>query len=150
MLSDTWRKKNLQFLNCNIKQFQTLAHITADGIYGEITNLALINYIKIVQEKLGANQDGLAGNETTQKCKDFQRNHGLIPDGICGIKTREKLFEQKQEWNFPHFKREEFNCKCGCGKNNIKYDLVQILEEIRSHFGGNPLIVTSGTRCERT
>lgn len=75
MLSDTWRKKNLQFLNCNIKQFQTLAHITADGIYGEITNLALINYIKIVQEKIGASQDGLAGEQTKQKCVEFQKKN---------------------------------------------------------------------------
>ena len=150
MISSTWRTKNLKFLNCSIKQFQTLVHITADGIYGSITDLALINYIKIIQEKLGTNQDGLAGEQTKQKCIEFQKRNGLVPDGICGIKTREKLFEQKQEWHFPHFKREEFNCKCGCGKNNINPKIVQILEEIRSHFGGNPLIVTSGTRCERT
>ena len=57
MLSNIWRIKNLRFLNCTIKQFQTLVHITSDGIYGPITDLALINYIKIIQEKLGANQD---------------------------------------------------------------------------------------------
>lgn len=57
MLSNIWRIKNLKFLNCTIRQFQTLVHITADGIYGSITDLALINYIKIIQEKLGTNQD---------------------------------------------------------------------------------------------
>lgn len=80
---------------------------------------------------------------------NFRRRIGLVPDGICGVKTRKKLFEQKQEWNFPHFKREEFNCKCGCGKNNINQKIVQILEEIRYHFGGNPVIITSGTRCSK-
>ncbi len=149
MLSNIWRIKNLKFLNCTIKQFQTLVHITADGIYGSITDLALINYIKIIQEKLGTNQDGLAGEQTKQKCIEFQKRNGLVPDGICGIKTREKLFQTSSGWNFPHFKKEEFNCKCGCGLNNINYNLAKILEDIRFHFGGNPVIITSGTRCEK-
>lgn len=149
MLSVSWRNINLKFLNCSIRQFQTLVHITSDGIYGPITDLALINYIKIIQEKIGTNQDGLAGANTRAKLIEFQKANDLVADGICGVKTREKLFEQKQEWNFPHFKREEFNCKCGCGANNINFKLVQILEDIRSHFGGNPVIITSGTRCQK-
>ena len=149
MLSTAWRTKNLKFLNCSIKQFQTLVHITADGIYGPITDLALINYIKIIQEKLGADQDGLAGDNTKQKLIEYQKKNGLVPDGICGVKTRAKLFSQNQEWNFAHFKKSEFNCKCGCGFNNINYNLVKILEDIRYHFGGNPLIITSGSRCEK-
>lgn len=148
MLSNYWRNKNLKFLNCNIKSFQSLAHIKVDGIYGSMTDLALINYIKIVQEKLGCIQDGYAGLTTENYCKKFQREHGLVADGICGVKTREKLF-QVNTWNFPHFKKEEFNCKCGCKANNINYKVVQILEEIRSHFGGKPVIVTSGTRCQK-
>ena len=146
MLSNYWKNKNLKFLNCNIKSFQSLAHIKVDGIYGSMTDLALINYIKIVQEKLGTTQDGYAGLSTVNSCKKFQREHGLVADGICGVKTREKLF-QVNSWNFPHFKKEEFNCKCGCKANNINYNVVQILEEIRSHFGGKPVNITSGTRC---
>lgn len=149
MLSNIWIIKNLKFLNCTVKQFQTLVHITADAVYGPVTDLALINYIKIIQEKLGANQDGLAGDQTKQKCIEFQKRNGLVPDGICGIKTREKLFQTTSSWNFPHFKKEEFNCKCGCGANNINHKLVQVLEDIRFHFGGNPVIITSGTRCQK-
>ena len=52
MLSDYWKNKNLKFLNCNVKQFQTLVNITVDGKYGPITDLVLINYIKIIQEKI--------------------------------------------------------------------------------------------------
>jgi uncharacterized protein YcbK (DUF882 family) len=80
---------------------------------------------------------------------NFRRKIGLVPDGICGIKTREKLFQTSEIWNFQHFKKEEFNCKCGCGANNINHRLVQILEDIRFHFGGNPVIITSGTRCQK-
>lgn len=151
MLSFYWKSKNLKFLNCNVKQFQTLAHITVDGKYGTITDLALVNYIKIVQEKLGATQDGLAGSETINKCKEFQKKQGLTPDGIAGVKTRSKLFQTSSDtvWNFPHFKKSEFNCKCGCGLNNISYSLVKILEDIRYHFGGKPVTITSGTRCSK-
>ena len=77
MLSSAWRTKNLKFLNCSIKQFQTLVHITADGIYGPITDLALINYIKIIQEKLNVDQDGLAGNNTVSKCIEFQKKNRI-------------------------------------------------------------------------
>ena len=51
------------------------------------------------------------------------------------------------EWNFPHFQRSEFACHCGCGADNICFDTVQLLEDIRSHFGDHPIIVTSGVRC---
>lgn len=149
MLSDYWKNKNLKFLNCNVKQFQALVHITVDGKYGTITDLALINYIKIIQEKIGSEQDGLAGFHTQENLIIFQKENGLVPDGICGIKTREKLFQTSSVWNFPHFKKEEFKCKCGCGLNNINYNLVKILEDIRFHFGGKPLIITSGTRCQK-
>jgi len=35
--------------------------------------------------------DGIAGQLTIGALKDFQRTHNLVPDGICGVKTREKL-----------------------------------------------------------
>ena len=90
----------------------------------------------------------MLGISTVTNCKKFQREQGLVADGICGVKTREKLF-QVNTWNFPHVKKEEFNCKCGCKANNINHKIVQILEDIRFHFGGNPVIVTSGTRCKK-
>ncbi|MBQ9607260.1 MAG: peptidoglycan-binding protein, partial [Lachnospiraceae bacterium] len=34
--------------------------------------------------------DGSAGNLTIGTVMDFQRTHGLTPDGICGPATREK------------------------------------------------------------
>lgn len=63
-----------------------------------------------------------------------------------GEKTRAKLFNKHQEWNFPHFKPDEFKCRCGCNLNNIDYNLVKILEAIRNHYN-KPLIITSGCRC---
>lgn len=150
MLSDYWKNKNLKFLNCNVKQFQTLVNITVDGKYGPITDLVLINYIKIIQEKIGSEQDGLAGNNTIKKLISFQKQNGLVPDGICGVNTRAKLFSQSQTWNFPNFEKSEFSCKCGCGLNNINYNLVSLLQyNIRPHFGNLPTIITSGSRCQK-
>lgn len=45
-----------------------------------------------------------------------------------------------------HFTKEEFDCKCGCGTNNISTELVNVLEIIRNGYG--PLVITSGCRCE--
>jgi len=47
-----------------------------------------------------------------------------------------------------NFSRAEFACKCGCGKDNINYTLVSLLQEIRDHFD-KPIKVVSGVRCEK-
>lgn len=47
-----------------------------------------------------------------------------------------------------HFRRGEFKCKCGCGKDDIDVALVRLCETIRGAIG-MPLIVNSGCRCEK-
>ncbi len=160
MLNIKQRQMNLKFLNFyhkNIdgiegtgtreayKEFQRAYNLVVDGIYGVKTNGKLIETIKYVQGKIGAKQDGIAGNETKNKCKEYQKKRGLVADGICGEKTRAKLNELTWE-NIQYFKEAEFTCKCGCGANNIDLKLVEILDNIREHFG-QACIVTSGTRC---
>lgn len=46
----------------------------------------------------------------------------------------------------PHFKREEFECDCGCGFNTVDFELFRHLEYIRKYFNA-PVVVTSGCRC---
>lgn len=46
----------------------------------------------------------------------------------------------------PHFNRSEFRCKCGCGGDSIDYGTLQLLENIRGHFGV-PLVINSAFRC---
>ena len=49
-----------------------------------------------------------------------------------------------------YFKKSEFACQCGCGKNNIDPRLVEMLNVVREHCGeppGMPLVVSSGCRC---
>jgi len=47
-----------------------------------------------------------------------------------------------------YFKRSEFACRCGCGFDTVDYELAEILDDLREHFG-QPVIVTSGCRCTK-
>lgn len=165
MLSIKQYQINLNFLNFNcgtpdgicgartkqaIKEFQSYYGLSSDGIYGEHTNAKLIEVIKDIQSKIGCGMvDGIVGNETISKCKEYQSNHNLTPDGICGEQTRSS-FNNNLSWNnITHFKKSEFACKDNCGFNDIDIRLVNILEQIRTHFNNNPIIITSGCRCAK-
>lgn len=46
----------------------------------------------------------------------------------------------------PHFSRQEFACRDGCGHDSVQPRLIEVLEQIRS-ITGRPLVVVSGCRC---
>ena len=48
---------------------------------------------------------------------------------------------------FVYFTREEFACKCGCGRNEIPDSFIQDMDELREACGF-PLTINSGWRCE--
>lgn len=53
--------------------------------------------------------------------------------------TQKRLTENFESW--------EFDCKCGCGLNNIRIDFVRKLQAVRYLYGkGMP--IRSGCRCE--
>ena len=126
----------------------------------------------------GGSIDGIKGNQTIEAIKNFQRDNGLVADGIAGQHTIDKIREiicneqrnlgvtvdgvagqetinarnQKHSysWNdVQHFKKAEFACKDGCGFDSIDLRVVKVLEAIRHHFGDKPVIVTSGCRCAK-
>jgi len=45
-----------------------------------------------------------------------------------------------------NFWRSEFACRCGCGFDTVDAELVEVLQDVRDHFGA-PVTVTSGSRC---
>lgn len=45
-----------------------------------------------------------------------------------------------------NFSRYEFSCSCGCGFDTVDFMLVNVLQDIRSHFNAQ-VIITSGNRC---
>lgn len=44
-------------------------------------------YVRLLQEKLGVDTDGIFGAETEAAVRQFQRTHGLTVDGVTGIQT---------------------------------------------------------------
>ncbi len=47
-----------------------------------------------------------------------------------------------------NFNRSEFACKCGCGKDDIKEELVIKIQLIRDQLGRS-IRINSGIRCEQ-
>jgi len=45
-----------------------------------------------------------------------------------------------------HFKRSEFACRCGCGFDTVDVELLEVLEDVRTHFN-LPVIISSACRC---
>lgn len=50
------------------------------------------NDVKLIQRKLGIDDDGDFGNNTETKVKEWQKAHGLEPDGKVGDDTWAKMF----------------------------------------------------------
>jgi len=46
------------------------------------------------------------------------------------------------------FKLKEFECKCGCGLNNVAPELIEKLDTARS-LADIPFIINSGCRCTK-
>jgi uncharacterized protein YcbK (DUF882 family) len=49
--------------------------------------------------------------------------------------------------NSSYFKRKEFACKCGCGFATVDVELLDVLENVREHFG-SPVTINSACRCD--
>lgn len=105
------------------------------------------------------NIDGLWGALSKTATTAFQKEFGLTPTGVCDEATEKALTHavaygmpvKKNSWDdIKYFSRKEFRCKCGkCGGYPVEpsWDLVEVLEKIRTHFGV-PVTVNSGVRCE--
>lgn len=87
--------------------------------------------------------DGDFGNKTKLAVIAFQKDAGLVQDGVCGPKTR-KALEQIEVFSFKtdktkqisnNFKVKEFKCNDGSDKIVIDTEFVETkLQDIRNHF----------------
>jgi len=50
------------------------------------------------------------------------------------------------EWIGHYFKRSEFECRCGCGRDEVHPDLIALLDDVRKNLGV-ALSISSGVRC---
>lgn len=107
--------------------------------------------------------DGIWGSRSQTATEDFQKDHGLTPDGVFGTATAARILEVIASGEYPqasfwdqirYWRREEFACRCGeyhapyCNGYPAEPDqtLVELLDDIRVHFG-RPAIRSSGLRC---
>ena len=51
------------------------------------------------------------------------------------------------EYITANFRRSEYQCQCGCRRDDIKDDLARRVQEVRN-LVGQSITVTSGVRCE--
>ncbi|HZJ82217.1 MAG TPA: peptidoglycan-binding protein [Clostridia bacterium] len=120
-----------------------------------------------VQSRLNINGysldvDGVWGSKTEDMVRLFQKNEGLVVDGIVGKNTRQAL-ESEGQSGTSHFKDDEFKCNCpgwcnGLPSKGVSQAFIARLEKVRSEVnsffpGGSGqervLIINSGYRCER-
>ena len=108
--------------------------------------------------------DGIIGNDTVSCLTRYQTAVGLTADGIMGVETYRKLFNdpsygaattsQATGGISAHFNKTEFRCGCGgryCNGYNgkeVSTSLLNILEKLRSYYG-RPIVITSGIRCQK-
>ena len=137
MVNTLWLQKDLNFLGYNAG--------AEDNIYGSQTKKAVTNF----QKDFKCQVDGIAGEETCGRLvrviKECQKILGVKEDGLAGSETNKAYNEFR---NIKYFKYSEFTCHCGCGYNRVDIRLVNILDNIREHYG-KPVIITSGVRCEK-
>ena len=51
------------------------------------------------------------------------------------------------DWSlYPNFRKDEFSCKCGCGKSDMQPAFMGRLQALRYAYG-KPMLITSGYRC---
>ena len=81
-----------------VKNYQDDIRLFRDGIVGLATWASLIKRVKQIQTKLNSlgyhagSSDGWIDPITTDAVKRFQRDHGLVPEGVVNPRTRVKLF----------------------------------------------------------
>ena len=107
------------------------------------------------------NVDGVWGSASMSATRKFQRDHGLIDDGIFGPLTEQKIKEKITEeesatmdWEkIKYFGRGEFMCNCGgkyCNGFPAEPDpmLVKVADRVRAYLGAEAF-VSSGVRCRQ-
>lgn len=108
-----------------------------------------VKHLQKTLNSLGYNagsEDGIFGNLTENAVKNFQKDKGLLVDGIVGPKTEEKMqMKAQNKMLSKNFNEREFACK-HCGNIKLNSDLVTKLQKLRD-LVGRPITINSGYRC---
>lgn len=134
------------------KAYQTDSGLTADGVFGPLTEADSVQLISGIQSILDTEQDGLAGEKTRAATSRWQLEKGLADSGIADLTTRQAMTADETYWKeFCHFSPSEFQCRCG-GKYcdgfpaMVRKPLLTAAETLRERLGA-AVILSSGLRC---
>lgn len=86
--------------NQTLKALAKIGTSSTTSVSRGSTNSYSMKDVQSVLKNLGLYEgkiDGIAGSKTKAALKKFQKNNGLVADGIMGPKTAAKLFAPKQE-----------------------------------------------------
>lgn len=119
------------------------------------------NEVLILQNALGSAtsyfkgaKDGIFGIITETAVMKFQKEKGLVIDGIVGPKTWAALgkYIGISEPKSSHFKMSEFRCKDGTAVPKEYWanlqKLMDVLEKLRAECGNKPITINSGYRTQ--
>lgn len=84
------------------------------------------NDVKILQRALNLYDDGIFGNLTLERVKEYQKSVGLYPDGIVGDKTWEKLLNGKSQISVSKRKITEIIVHCTATQEGKNYTVSDI------------------------
>lgn len=96
------KSESYEFFSNKTRYLQSVLGIPSDNIWGPITDEAAKNVIagipyvtpeltRWIQRVLGINIDGVFYTETEAAVKQYQRNHGLVVDGLVGYNTLKSM-----------------------------------------------------------
>lgn len=96
------KSETYEFFSNKARYLQSILGIPSDNIWGPITDEAARNVIagipyvtpeltRWIQRVLGINIDGVFYTETEAAVKQYQRNHGLVVDGLVGYNTLKSM-----------------------------------------------------------
>lgn len=97
--------------------------------------------------------DGIWGPKSAKAEAQFRQNQGLSPTEALESALLDAIRPEQNHWwdTVPHFRKEEFVCKCGqfCDGYPAEPDkiLVEAAEKVRNHFAA-PVLISSGLRCQ--
>lgn len=108
------------------------------------------NDVKILQRALNLYDDGIFGNLTLERVKEYQKSVGLYPDGIVGDKTWEKLLNGKSQISVSKRKITEIIVHCTATQEGKHFTVSDITRWHKqrgfSTIGYHYVIYLDGTR----
>lgn len=88
---EQWKMAGGKAILLGRRKREAALYFTPDNTQYATDEQLYIKHVKHIQAKLGIDADGIFGKNTKAAVVEFQKNHGLIADGIAGPQTLAEL-----------------------------------------------------------